>query len=48
MALLIYQKKKEKKLLTEDQKAEIFKNKIEKLTNISVDEQENLQLYMEL
>ena len=38
IALLIYQKKKEKKILTEDEKAAIFKNKIEKLTTISVDE----------
>lgn len=39
-------KSKEKKILTEDEKAEIFKNKIEKLTTISVDEQDNMEAYM--
>lgn len=48
VALLIYQKKQRKQMLTEDEKAQVFRNKIEKLTNISVDEQENMQLYMEM
>ena len=48
VALLIYQQKKGKRMLTEQEKAEIFRTKIEKLTNISVDEQENMQAYMEL
>lgn len=39
---------REKKVLTEDEKAEIFRNKIEKLTTISVDEQDNMEAYMQM
>lgn len=45
VALLVYQHRKARKTLTEDEKAEIFRNKIEKLTNISVDEQENMAAF---
>lgn len=39
---------REKKILTENEKAEIFRNKIEKLTSISVDEQDNMEAYMQM
>ena len=46
VAMLVLQRSKEKKILTEKEKAAIFRNKIEMLTSISVDEQDNKEAYL--